>query len=341
MTISMNFYKYLRSKKELTQWTHKLRQATDFLVSSFFYLTLSTGVAFAQRVPFKINNENFSSESLTKGVQASAEQCSLVENSVWAKTKNNGGECIRYWIAGKAGISNQSGVLVYIPSDQMSFDTAYPDYSKRSPSSMQIIVDEIYSRVNVPTILLSRPGIFGSSGEHKGRRLLAESLLMSAALDEIKLRYEIETFSLVGLSGGGHVVVSLLGLRSDIVCAVPTSSVSSPRLRWELMGRKSDFTGNVDSYEPVDSIKASNSFHPKLRVFVLGDPMDTNVPWQTQTPLVDRLKDAGVETEKLTGIGSDSQRHALGSSGQLIGSLCLQGKSTKDISIVAANGLKG
>jgi hypothetical protein len=189
-------------------------------------------------------------------------------------------------------------------------------------------------------MLLSRPGTFGSSGEHKQRRRLLEPQLMSAALDEVKARHGISDLVLVGLSGGGHTVASLIGWRSDIVCAVPTSSVSSPRLRWEGLGRPTDLTGYADSYEPVNNLKRE-IMHPKLRVFVLGDPEDSNVRWSTQTPLAVRLKELGVNVEVLTGEGSDLQRHALGESGRLIGALCLLDKPTSDILEVVARGLKG
>ena len=41
-----------------------------------------------------------------------------------------------------------------------------------------------------------------------------------------------------------------------------------------------------NSHEPIDHLPRNAAYHPKLRVFVLGDPKDGNVPWPTQTPLV-------------------------------------------------------
>ena len=163
---------------------------------------------------------------------------------------------------------------------------------------------------------------------------------MSAALDEIKARHAISELVLVGLSGGGHIVASLLGWRPDIVCAVPASSVSSPKLRWQGMGRTSDLTGHADSYEPVDHLKRE-AFHPKLRVFVLGDLKDSNVVWATQTPLAARLKELGAAVVLINGEGSDSQRHALGGAGQQVGALCLRDKTPPEILEVVAKGLKG
>jgi hypothetical protein len=259
---------------------------------------------------------------------------------VWARAPSGEAECIRYWAAGLPSGQPVPRVLVYITPDQMAFDTADAGYAARDPKIVQSLVNGMQAQAGVPLVLLSRPGTFGSSGEHKQRRRELEPRLMSAALDAIQARHAIGEWSLVGLSGGGHIVASLLGWRSDIVCAVPVSSVSSPRLRWQGMGRDSDLTGHKDSYEPVDHLRRE-VFHPRLRVFVLGDLKDSNVLWSTQTPLAVRLKELGASVELLNGEGSDSQRHALGGSGRTIGALCLSDKTTQEILEVAARGLKG
>jgi hypothetical protein len=296
--------------------------------------------AQAQRVPFTASDANFSAEALLRGVSATADQCATLQDAVWARVATGEAECLRYWASGVPAGQPVPRMLVYFSGDQMAFDQADAGYAGRSPKSMQALVDGMGSRAGVPFILLARPGTFGSSGEHKQRRRELEPRLMSAALDEIRKRHGVSEFALVGLSGGGHIVASLLGWRSDIVCAVPASSVSSPKLRWERMGRSSDLTGFTDSYEPLPQLKR-DLFHPKLRVFVLGDPKDSNVPWPTQTPLADRLKELGASVELVNAEGSDTQRHATGGSAQRVGSLCLQGKPTQEILDVAARGLKG
>lgn len=299
-----------------------------------------SGHAQSQRVPFETGDANFSADGLLRGVAASAQQCAAVANAVWARASDDQAECIRYWFSGFSAGTAVPRVLVYITPDQMAFDQPDAAYAGRNPKVMQGLVDAMQVRAGVPFILLSRPGTFGSSGEHKQRRRELEPRLVSAALDEIKMRHGIHELVLVGLSGGGHIVASLLGWRSDVVCAVPTSSVSSPRLRWQGMGRTSDLTGFTDSYEPLDHLRRE-VLNPRLRVFVLGDLKDSNVAWSTQTPLATRLKELGVDVELINGEGSDSLRHALGGSGRRVGALCLQNKATADILEDVARGLKG
>ena len=62
-----------------------------------------------------------------------------------------------------------------------------------------------------------------------------------------------------------------------------------------MRGLKRDTTGYADSYEPADHLRKDLA-HPRLRVFVLGDPTDKKVPWAAQTILSDRLVALGVPT---------------------------------------------
>lgn len=295
--------------------------------------------AHAQRLPFSTGDGNFSGEALMRGTQATQAQCAAIANAAWAKLDTGEAECIRYWASG-FGPGGNPRALVYLPADQISSDRPEATYESRNPKAMQELANGMQARAAQPFILLSRPGILGSSGDHRQRRQAGEARLVSAALDEIKAKHGIREFGLVGLSGGGHTVAALLGWRSDIVCAVPASAVSSPKIRWQSLGLAGDVTGLADPYETVEHLKAG-VFHPALRVFVLGDPKDSEVPWASQTPLAQRLRELGVATEILTGEGGGIKRHVLGGSGQAVGAMCLAGKPTAEILEAAARGLKG
>lgn len=299
----------------------------------------TVGAAHAQRLPFAAGDGHFSGEALMLGMHATEAQCTAVPGAVWAVGADGEAECIRYWAAGlKEGATPRA--LVYLPADQIAAGRPEATYESRHPKLMQEIANGMQARAGLPFILLARPGMLGSSGDHQLRRRAGEARLVSSALDAIKARHGIRDFGLVGLSGGGHTVAALLGWRQDIACAVPASSVSSPKLRWQALGLTSDVTGTTDSYEPVEQLRAGH-FHPELRVFVLGDPKDSEVPWTSQTPLAQRLRELGVAAEILTGEGTGVKRHVLGSSGLAIGAMCLAGKPTAEILEAARRGLKG
>lgn len=296
----------------------------------------------AQRIPINLTDNNFNGNDLMQGVFATPAQCSAIQDAVWAQADSENGECIRYW---KAGFPSSHSVtalnaLFYVPGDQLVAGKPEVTYTTRSPKVMQELVNLMQGRIGIPFILVATPGTFGSSGEHSQRRRPLESKLMSAALNEIKKRHSIQNLTLVGLSGGGHIVASLLNLRSDIVCAVLASAVSAPKMRWNSLGLLIEVTGYSDSYEPIEFLNLSN-FHPQLRIYVLGDRMDTNVPWITQISIAEKLNSIGANVQVLNGLGGGSQRHALGESGRVIGAMCLQGKSNLDIRELEKLGFNG
>ena len=104
-------------------------------------------------------------------------------------------------------------------------------------------------------------------------------------------------------------------------------------------GRTKDFTG-LDSFEPTEHLSAATG-KPGLRVFVLGDPQDSNVPWSSQVVLASKLKEIGVSVEVLEGEGTGPSRHFLSGSSTLIASLCMKGTPQEEILRQARQGLKG
>jgi dienelactone hydrolase len=303
------------------------------------FLTFSAHAAL-DRVDMPAHEGAFTNEAVVRGVRASAAQCASLPNAVWAQPEGASGECLRYWHAGlKEGANHR--VLFFFSGDLLVQDTVVDiSYAATTPARMQAIMDTVPQRFGVPYIFIGRPGTYGSSGAHKERRRAPEARLVSAAIDEIKRRHGIQEISIAGLSGGGHVVASLLGYRSDVVCAVPTSAVSSPSLRMKLRGWTVDATGYSDSYEPMDHLDKAR-LNPELRVFVLGDPADTNVPWAVQTALADKLRAQGVAVEVLQAEAVGPERHVIVSSALLIGALCTLNHTTEQIRERAAKGLKG
>lgn len=66
-------------------------------------------------------------------------------------------------------------------------------------------------------------GTYGSSGNH-GQRRQARTIVLDAASNELRKRYGIGQFVLLGHSGGATVAAALLTLgRTDVKCAVMTS----------------------------------------------------------------------------------------------------------------------
>ena len=300
---------------------------------------LLPAAAFLGRVDFS-GQGDFSENAITRGVRATRAQCDAVPNGLWATAAAGDGECLKYWADGLQPGANRR-VLVFLHGDiWVGAGKTSKRYLDASNESLQRDARAWGKRLGVPYVFVGRPGTHGSSGDHMQRRRPAESRQISAALDVLKVRYGIEEFVVAGQSGGGHATASLLTLRNDIVCAVPTSAPSSPKVRWMAHGWPRDSTGFADSYEPSEHLDKGR-MHPQIRVFVLGNPADTNVVWPSQTILADRLQQAGVTVSLIEGEGTGPEAHGLSNSARLLASWCAKDLPTEDILQRATGKLKG
>ena len=284
-----------------------------------------------------------SEEAMRRGVVATSEQCSKVSNAVWASTKEYGSECIKYWASGFSGIAGkttQRAVVFFHGDVWIGEGKTNKAYLQQSNKKIQQSADNWSKRLAAPYIFVGRPGTYGSSGDHMQRRRIAESMLLSAALDKIREKLKINELVVAGQSGGGHVSSSLITFRNDIVCAVPTSAPSSPRVRWTIKGLTKDTTGYRDSYEPTEHLNKA-AVNKSLRVFVLGNPKDANVVWPSQTIMADQLKKAGIPVATLQGEGTGPDAHGLRDSAHKVAGWCFHDMPTEEIIRKAATGLRG
>ena len=159
-------------------------------------------------------------------------------------------------------------------------------------------------------LALARPGIYGSSGDHKERRRPREVAIVGAALDALKAAFGWKVIDLVGLSGGGHLVAALLAERDDIGCAVIASGNVSVRHRNADQGWQTDITGFSDFADPIDLVaRVANS--PPRQVIVLTDPEDKIVSAASQSAYVAGLREAGVSVDHRLVRALEPTRHVL------------------------------
>ena len=167
--------------------------------------------------------------------------------------------------------------------------------------SQQKLAKNISKKINIPVVILARPGTYGSSGNHAHRRQKKEFLALDAALSSLKKRYNIRNFILYGHSGGATSAAAILTLgRNDISCAILTSGAydlleRAERLR-VMRGQGSqknkDITGLRNPYDPLKHISGI-AFNPKRRILVIGDSRDQVTPFDLQTKFAEALKTSG------------------------------------------------
>lgn len=274
---------------------------------------------------------------LSGSVMDEANCAAWPDNTVWVVVDGDG-ECIRYF---HSGLRDDTPVATPVAHVWFHGDTIWQHLDGRSavPGWYDKATD--VARLNgfaereaaahgAPYIRFSRPGVYGSSGFHKLRRRPREARIVDAALDALKRRYGIGAFALSGQSGGGHVVASLLTMRDDIVCAVSTSGVLSVRLRADHHGWPTDITGYRDYFDPVERV-GEIVVDPRRRIFVVGDPRDTNTPFHTQVAYAEAAKAAGHDVWLIMAEASGKAFHGLALTGFEVIQWCLEGVPSEEI----------
>ncbi|SHG24217.1 hypothetical protein SAMN02745157_3780 [Kaistia soli DSM 19436] len=294
-------------------------------------LAAAAGPALAQSVPEKAN---FDPAKVVAGIAITREECTALEQKETAIWVEIGGAsaCMRYYAAGLAPGLNPVA-MVWLNGDVLGpkGNNADKRQSGFGPGEMVAMEQKLFTRFGVPTIFLGRPGTYGSAGKHftmRGRPV--EAALVNAALDGLKKRYGIGAFALGGHSGGGTLVAEMLARRDDLRCAVISSGASAYRAYLETRGllKPGEKLTRFDPYAVLDKIPSD----PKRRIFVIGDPRETNVPFSAQKLYFEGLTARGhaawlIPLER----ARDDRHHDLVDFGELADGMCAAGKSTEAI----------
>lgn len=212
-----------------------------------------------------------------------------------------GNACLRYFAP--AGLDGARTVIVYLTGDRDRLLRLPPDRIPGNTARAQTARMERLSRqAGVPVVMLARPGTYGSSGDHRLRRRLAEEFVpLYAALDLLRQRHGIDRLVLWGHSGGATAAAAMLTMgRSDVRCAVLTSAAFDYLERWRINRTRGGPAPSVQRgqalaramYDPLAHLDGVVR-DARRTVHVLGDPRDTITPFALQTGFARALQQAG------------------------------------------------
>jgi hypothetical protein len=178
-------------------------------------------------------------------------------------------------------------------------------HNKWSPRRKQIEAEQYSVAFGRTFVNLARPGVFGSTGDHRQRRREREFALVNGALDKLKEAFGWSRLNLAGQSGGGHLVGMLLACRNDIEYAVIASGNVAVRQRIQDNGWSEDMTGYDlrihplagPIADPIDRV-SDVAKHPPRLVIMLTDPRDNIVSASVQTAYHDALKNMRLNVEQ-------------------------------------------
>jgi pimeloyl-ACP methyl ester carboxylesterase len=241
------------------------------------------------------------------------EVCQTSARAVVVETKL-GRACIRY--AASANVQGAPLAIMSLHGDRDARAEVKKDFAVIERERLKT-ARQYADTYGWPWVMIARPGVYGSSGDHRERRELLEFLALDAAVSAIKARYGIKQLALMGHSGGATAVGAMLTLgRDDVACAVMTSGAFSLLERQErrsaAAGRK--LTTADNDYDPLDHIRGIRPA-PNRRIIVAGDPRDTNTHFDLQKLFAERVRAAGhgVELVELKGVAPSF--HNIGTQG--------------------------
>jgi len=289
----------------------------------------------ADELKIEQESDTYSKETILNGFDVSKDFCSSKENTLWVDdgSKNY---CIKFY---PFGLSDQNDtVAIFFHGDLLGRDWDNKgntikhivlSYHDNDIKQINSYVKDMYGITKLPYIYYARLGTLGSSGDHKKRHTLSEVKTTQEALNKIKEKYYIRKFILIGQSGGGLLVASLLTQRDDIIFAAISSGLLSVKDRIRIMKWPKHSTG-FDFYDPIDHV---NEISPNkdLKIFIIGDPKDKNVPFKSQEAYYKALKEHGLNAFLIKAGGRGKSHHGLSREAEQISSWWVNGVPIEDI----------
>jgi hypothetical protein len=191
--------------------------------------------AAAAAPPAGFTADTFARAGLVGGAAATAAGCRALPDGLWVGAAGGRSECLRHAAAGTERGAGRTA-LVYIPGDpdgaayrfvggRVHVEGVSERY-EQSPGFRGAAAEALSGGTGgMPVVLVARPGMHGSSGDHaRDRHTRAEVELLDAALTELRRRYGFRDLALAGFSSGGVIAAELLARRGDIRCAALASA---------------------------------------------------------------------------------------------------------------------
>ena len=276
-----------------------------------------------------VNADTFTEQGLRTGSYVDQETCSELPDRVWV-TVDGAGFCIRYFAAGLERLDGEALAFLHGDvhgirlADTQGFFLSQPrprSYYGSSPEKRQRYLEELERRSGLehPLFAIGRPGAFGSSGHH-GRisRTSGEWRIIDAVLNKLARRYGIERWSLAGQSGGSNLIAMLMGARRDLSCVALGS------------GGMGIEHGSPAVTDPMSLARRLRPI-PDLRIFLLGDPLDSIAPIEQQRAYHRTLTDAGVSARFIEFEAKDPFHHGLGNRAIQVADMCASGFSDDEL----------
>jgi hypothetical protein len=151
--------------------------------------------------------DTFGRQGLVNGATATEAGCRALPDGLWVSTSTGRRECLRHAAAGTEG--GRRTTLVYVSGDpegasyrsaggKSQIDGASEHY-ETSPEALNAAAQALSAATGGrPVVLLARPGMHGSSGDHARDRHTSDEIeLIDDALTQLRHRYGVQDLECV------------------------------------------------------------------------------------------------------------------------------------------------
>lgn len=289
----------------------------------------------------RAGTELFDPAAVVAGIAIDRKACAALEaqeTALWVRAAG-ASACLRYYAFGLRPAPGPNPIVAgWLNGDVLGPKGTDATKHQQGIGPATMIAQErvLAEKYGVPFVFLARPGTYGSAGKHhtlRGRP--QEAALVNALLDGLKARYGIGQWALGGHSGGGTLTAEMLARRGDLRCAVLSSAAAAHRAYLEARHLIAPGTPmqSFDPFASLDKVPVA----VERRVFVIGDPRESNVPFATQTLYYEGLRARGHAAELLPlERATDPRHHGLVDFGEAATGLCAAGAPTATIKNVLA-----
>lgn len=246
---------------------------------------------------FLFSSFSYSEEYLEWGGSYESERCSSLSGFLIIDTEDKTKSCIRYYKS-EEDILNKE-VVIEIYGDRVNFlKKSKEEIPFNTEYDQEVEAKSLAKIYQKPVVILARPGVYGSSGNHNERRTRKEYEIVKKSILSLMQKYRLKRVDLVGQSGGATAIAGALSIGlTGAHCVILTSGAYglAERANYHRLrnGKKErvnvDTTGRADYYDPLLHYEkiGENSFY---RLLIAGDKRDKNTPFYLQKKYYEVLK---------------------------------------------------
>jgi hypothetical protein len=246
----------------------------------------------------------------------------------------NWSECLSFYVFGKVADSHAG--IIFLSGDidgqldvQVRMSWMFRAFGALANDAAKASLAE-----HVPVIILGRPGLFGSTGDHRYRHTQLEYELVGRAIEELVTRLRVTQVALVGGSGGSSTIMGVISLGSKqgncIVAASGGYDIAN------MAERKYQAKGiGISQQQRAQWHRRLFSHHSSLggiakevqrRIFLVGDSTDTFAPFAQQIRYAESLQTAGLRVQVVEAKSPRGDGHSFTYESLVAAAHCLKGE---------------